>query len=324
MSFSYHHIKIIVPGGLNTDIIGLGVRELLGPGELTLGGELHIGPGGKSRNIAQMAAAFAGRGRVAMIGRSSKDPYGLWKPPVRALIKAGVNTDFIKISDFRKTKKYPGIALIPVNRQGENQIYVLPGVNADFSAGDIDDAGALFAGGQSKILALSLEIPLAAAVHAVKKAVRNNIKVVLDPGGIDRNADYSGLLKQKIFLIKPNEHEAGILTGVKVSDFKTAGMAARRLFRKGIQNVMITHGKHGAYLFTGSTAFRLPVPRIRLRGRSDATGCGDQVMAVLCAELSAGRTLPEAARAAILAGTLQFYRVGIQPVSRKEIARYLK
>ena len=34
------NIKVIVIGGLNTDIIGLGVRELLGAGELTLGGEL--------------------------------------------------------------------------------------------------------------------------------------------------------------------------------------------------------------------------------------------------------------------------------------------
>jgi sugar/nucleoside kinase (ribokinase family) len=45
---------IIVPGGLNTDIVGMGVEKLLAPGELALGGKLKIGPGGKARNMAQM------------------------------------------------------------------------------------------------------------------------------------------------------------------------------------------------------------------------------------------------------------------------------
>jgi len=77
---------IIVPGGLNTDIVGLGVEKLLAPGELTLGGKLKIGPGGKARNMAQMGAVYLGDGTVAMIGRSSKDPFGLWKIPMQSLI----------------------------------------------------------------------------------------------------------------------------------------------------------------------------------------------------------------------------------------------
>jgi hypothetical protein len=41
---------VIVPGGLNTDIVGLGVDRLISAGELTLGGKLMIGPGGKARS----------------------------------------------------------------------------------------------------------------------------------------------------------------------------------------------------------------------------------------------------------------------------------
>lgn len=85
---------IIVPGGLNTDIIGMGVEKLLSPGELTLGGELKIGPGGKARDMAQMAAAYLGESTVAMIGRSSKDPFGLWEIPLQSLSDAGVDTTF--------------------------------------------------------------------------------------------------------------------------------------------------------------------------------------------------------------------------------------
>ncbi len=48
------NFSVIVPGGLNTDILDLGVDRLLSPGELTLGGKVNIGSGGKSRNMAQM------------------------------------------------------------------------------------------------------------------------------------------------------------------------------------------------------------------------------------------------------------------------------
>ena len=89
-------LRIIVPGGLNTDLIGLGVDHLLGPGELTLGGSFHIGPGGKARNMAQMAATWLGSDTVAMIGKTVRDPYGLWRVPVDALVEAGVNTDYIR------------------------------------------------------------------------------------------------------------------------------------------------------------------------------------------------------------------------------------
>lgn len=38
-------VKIIVPGGLHTDITASKVERLLGPGEYTTGQELKIGPG---------------------------------------------------------------------------------------------------------------------------------------------------------------------------------------------------------------------------------------------------------------------------------------
>ena len=82
-------LRAIVIGGLNTDIIGLNVNNLAGPGELVFGEELVIGPGGKSRNMAQMIAAYCGKNTVAMIGKTCKDPYNLWKAPYQALKDAG-------------------------------------------------------------------------------------------------------------------------------------------------------------------------------------------------------------------------------------------
>jgi ribokinase len=310
---------IIVPGGLNTDIVGLGVEKLLAPGELTLGGKLKIGPGGKARNMAQMAAAYLGDGTVAMIGRSSKDPFGLWKIPVQSLKDAGVDTTFIKILDFDEAgQKYPGIALIPVDEKGRNQIYVLPGVNEDFSTQDVEEARELFENkGKKKILLLALEIPMETAKYCMQKAASNGIRVVLDPGGI--SAPAAEIFDEKIFLLKPNEHETKILTGLPVDDFESAKKASDILLSKGIQNVLITHGAEGAYLFNREVSLHIRVPHDEDSTVLDETGCGDQVTAIVASGLAEGRDLIEAAELAIRAGTLQFTKAGIQPVSRQEL-----
>lgn len=312
--------RIIVVGGLNTDIVAAGVDELLGPGELSRSGELFIGPGGKSSNIASMAACLLGPECVFMVGKTSKDPYGLWEVPVKALQEAGVNTDHVAIEDTEQTGKFPGIALIPVNKQGENQIYCIPGINDDFSPSDLDRAEPLFEASADKgILALTLEMPLDTAVHAVRKARSHGLRVVLDPGGISHEQDVRGLLREGIYCIKPNEHEAKILTGIDVVDLPTAERAARQLQDSGIRNVLVTHGSRGAYLFGSKLSEHIPSPSPESQGEADATGCGDQATAALCSEILKGRTVRDAARLAVLAGTLQFLRRGIQPVRTEEL-----
>jgi len=312
---------IIVPGGLNTDIIGLGVEKLLAPGELTLGGKLKIGPGGKARNMAQMAAAYLGEGTVAMIGRSSKDPFGLWEIPMQSLNDAGVDTTFIKILSFDEAgQKYPGIALIPVDEKGRNQIYVLPGVNEDFSTQDVEEAQELFSDeGKKKILLLALEIPMETAKYCIEKAASNGIRIVLDPGGM--SAPAAEIIDEKIFLLKPNEHETKILTGLPVDDFESAKKAADILLSKGLQNVLITHGAEGAYLFNRDVSLHIRVPDVEDSAVHDETGCGDQVTAIVASGLAEGRDFIEAAELAVRAGTLQFNKAGIQPVSRQELLK---
>ncbi len=312
--------SLIVVGGLNTDIVAAGVDELLGPGELSRSGEILIGPGGKSSNIARMSARLLGRERVFMIGKTSKDLFGLWEVPVKALREAGVITDHVLVEDQAKSGKFPGIALIPVNRSGQNQIYCIPGINDDFRPEDVDRADCLFKEASDEgILVLTLEMPLDTAAHAIRKAGESGLRVVLDPGGISPTQDVEALLQAGVYCIKPNEHEAKILTGVEVVDLPSAERAARNLLDRGVRNVLITHGSQGAYLFNADRADQIPVPPFSMETETDETGCGDQATAVLCSETLRGRPIDEAARAAVYAGTLQFHRRGIQPVHPEEL-----
>ncbi len=319
---SLEQICAVVAGGLGTDIFGLELERLVGPGELEFGGRLHIGAGGKSRNIAQMLAVLLGESRVAMVGRTSRDPLGLWRVPVEALEQAGVNVRFVKIMPFEAGGKFPQVALIAVDRQGNNQIYVLPGINEDFSAGDIEEAVPAFqaATANGGLLVLSLELPTATAVAAIRQANACGLKVAFDPGGIQTGISYDKLLAHDIYLIKPNEHEAEILTGIKVTGEDTARQAARCFLERGIRNVLITMGADGACLLGENLDLHIPAPRLALGQARDETGCGDQTMAALCASLLQGDDLATAAGAAVLAGTLQFHRAGIVPVTRAELA----
>ncbi len=319
----FEQISVVVVGGVATDIFGLGFQRLAGRGELSYGGSLRIGAGGKSRNIAHMIASLLGMNRVAMIGRTSSDPFNLWRVPMDALESVGVNCQFIKVLSYEQTGKFPTVALIPVDKNGSNQIYVLPGINAEFPLELIEESLTVFkeAARNNGLLALSLELPLNAALASIKQANQCNLPVLLDPGGIDHSNDLTELLQQEIFLIKPNEHEALILTGIEIVDFASAKLAAKKLLNRKIKNVLITHGVNGAYLVNKQLAVHIKLPNYNGGQEKDETGCGDQTMAALCASLQSGNTIERAAEIAILAGTVQFYKAGIVPITQEELRK---
>lgn len=317
-------LAFIVAGGLNTDLIASGVPALVGPGELALGGKLQVRAGGKSRNVANLLAAYLGGDRVAMLGRTCRDAFGLWKPPMDALHAAGVDTSHVTVVDAAHDGAFPGVALIPVTSSGRNQIYVVPGANADFSPADVDTAAALFAraAGAGGMLVLSLEVPMPTVLHAMAVARAHDLRVALDPGGIDEATDVETLLAHPPDILKPNEHEAALLTGVTVHDDASARQAVTVLHARGVARVLVTRGANDAWCAEGGVVTRVVVPTVPRDSAGDETGCGDQTMAVLCAELFLGRAFTEACDLAVMAGALQFTHVGVTPLSRADVLSF--
>jgi ribokinase len=310
-------VPLLVVGALNTDLLGIGVPALLNAGELGFGGTLRVAPGGKGRNIAQMIAAFP-EADVRMLGKTGKDPYGLWKPPLEALKSAGVST----VAILTDERLMPGIALIPVDQKGKNQIYVLPGANDHFSSDDIESSRNIFEEVRALhgSVVLSLEIPFPTALKVVSIAREMHITLLIDPGGMQNTIDYSPMLQKGISLLKPNVHEARALSGIEVRDFESAKNAASKLRSFGIEHVLITAGADGAYLFGPTVERHIPAPTLQTASeQTDETGCGDQVMAVLSYCLAIGMDMERAASAAIAAGSLQYRRAGVQPLSFDEL-----
>lgn len=314
-------ICLIVIGEMNTDIVVTGLPHFPKAGELVNGEELFIGPGGKSRNIAAMAGTLMPAGSVAMVSKTSKDKYGLWQEPLESLKRAGVNTEFVEVVPEDKTSELPGFALILVDADGNNQIIGAPGITRSFGVDDIDKADGLFqeVANSHGFMAFIGNCPIATAEHAIDKATALGIKVVFDPGGADDLKSLIPLLEKGLYLFKPNEHEAKTITGIHIRDFASAKQAAGKLMDIGVENVLITAGAKGAYLFCQNTEKHITIPTVKLGGVKDETGCGDQTMAAICAFLQEGKSLEQASELAVLAGTLQFHRQGIQPVERAEL-----
>lgn len=315
--------KVIVFGSLNTDIVVSGIEQFPQPGHHTYGKDLTIAAGGKSRNVAHMTGELLGQGTVAMIGVTAQDQYGMWKIPIDALDSVGVSTEYV--TQLEGTDKLPGVAIVVVNTKGENEIFVIPGVNHDLNETHVDKAQKLFekVGKDNGYLCLSLEAPANIIAYAAKKGDEHGVKVILDPGGVKLNVDYSALLNDRLFLIKPNEHETKILTGVEVTDMESALEAAQFFQDKGIENVLITVGSKGAYLVTPNEQLHLPIPNLDIPDAAkDETGCGDQALAGLVASLAEGDDIVSAAKKAVIAGTLQFYKPGVTPITKKEFEKY--
>ena len=249
--------KIVVIGSANTDMVVKSAKLPL-PGETLLGGTFFMNAGGKGANQA-VAAARSG-GNVTLIAKVGNDIFG--KQTIEGLQKENINTDYVFVDDTAPS----GTALIMVNDEGENCIVVAPGANAKLLPDDIEKVKNI-AG--AEIILMQLEIPMETITVVAKIAKANNQKVIINPAPAQKLDDE---LLNGLFLITPNETEASLLTGITVVDEETASQAAVIFLNKGVQNVIITLGKQGAYFQNENLKLRIPAPVVLAM---DTTAAGD-------------------------------------------------
>jgi ribokinase len=112
-------VELTVVGSINLDLVAR-VERLPRAGETVSGSDFQRFPGGKGANQAVAAARL--RAQVRMVGAVGEDP--LSDEALAGLQSAGVELDVRRIGAT-------GIALILVADDGENQIVVVPGANAE-------------------------------------------------------------------------------------------------------------------------------------------------------------------------------------------------
>ena len=297
--------KIVVIGSTNTDMVISGKR-LPVPGETISDGRFMMTPGGKGANQAVAVARLsAKRGSCVFIAKVGDDLFG--RDTARRMHSEGV------VARLVVDKAEPsGTALILVDSKGQNVISVALGANGTLSLKDvapfrreIENASALV---------MQLETPVETVAWAAKVAHDARVSVILNPAPARK---LPRTLYPLIDWITPNETEAELLTGVKVTDAASAAKATAALMKRGVGHVIITMGSKGVYC--GDCGKLFPCRRVKA---VDSVAAGDTFNGAFAVALAEGKGCADAIDFAQKAAAISVTRPGAQPSIpyRKEIA----
>jgi ribokinase len=253
--------RLTVVGSVNLDLVAR-VERMPRPGETLTGATLERIPGGKGANQAVAAARLGAD--VRFVGCVGRDPFAQ---------EALVNLRDLDV-DIRPVDAPTGIALILVAADGENQIVVVPGANAEVNlvTGCYKVSGAVLC---------QLEIPDTAVEQARAQAAWLCI-----------NAAPARRLVVDADLVVVNRYE-----------LEAVGE------QRGL--VAVTLGEEGAVLLEDQEEVaRARAPRV---DALDGTAAGDAFTACLVVSLLEGRDREAALRRACAAGAIAASRFGAQP-----------
>jgi ribokinase len=290
---------IVVLGSLNMDFV-VQVERLPAPGETTLGHGFRMIPGGKGANQACAAGKLARSARVCMIGRVGADPFA-------DHLKASLAAAGVDVTSVMGTRDTPtGVALIWVERSGQNSIVVAAGANGRVTESDIASWHNHWS--DARCALFQLETPLPAVQAAMQAARSHGALTILDPAPAQAEA---AQLLPFADIVTPNETEACILLGRPPARVEAAQAAemARALRQLGARAVVLKLGDQGCYYQDGQVSLVSEGFRVEA---VDTTAAGDTFNAGLAVALAEGMGMSEALRFANAAAAISVTRPGAQ------------
>ena len=287
---------VVVAGSLNMDFV-VSVERLPAPGETVLGRDFQMIPGGKGANQACAAGKLAsGKFPVRMIGRVGYDVFA-------DHLKASLAAAGVDVSSVHATKaQATGVALIWVERGGQNSIVVASGANHELAAADVEAMRRVFRG--ASLALFQLETPLATVSAALRVAREEGLTTMLDPAPAQ---PLGRATLEQVDILTPNETEALILLGrppARVSPDEAHSLASA-LRDLGPRDVVLKLGDRGCW-WKGMLieAFHVEV--------RDTTAAGDTFNAALAVALAENKPMADALRFANAAAALSATRMGAQ------------
>ncbi|MBI4878118.1 MAG: bifunctional hydroxymethylpyrimidine kinase/phosphomethylpyrimidine kinase [Planctomycetes bacterium] len=122
------------------------------------------------------------------------------------------------------------------------------------------------------------------------------------------------------YMVKANLDEIGSSFGVDVSRPGAADDFARSLLDQGIEWVLLTNGKSGAWLHARHGRCGVRAPRVR---EINPVGSGDAMLGAVAGGIDAGLDLVEAVRVGAAAGAANAARLGVCDFTLEEVEALL-
>lgn len=301
---------VVVVGSVNLDLVTMGKRIPL-PGETVKGEKFQTFHGGKGANQAVGVARLGYP--VSMMAKVGDDDFG--RRLRLGLRSAGVNVRAVATAEATAS----GVALIAVDRKGQNSITVVPGANDQLLPRDLEKSLPQLR--SAGIILTQLEIPMESVEYLCSVAQRFQVPLMLDPAparSIPRK-----MLRQVAYLT-PNETEACVLCGAAPGDLTvaTVGRFAASLLG-GASNVIVKMGKQGAWLATADGSAKM-ISAFKVKAL-DSTAAGDAFNAGVAVGMMQGMDLTQAVRYGAAVGALCTTRAGAQPSmpTASEVSQFL-
>jgi len=250
---------------------------------------------------------------VRMIGRVGYDVFG-------DHLKASLASAGVDVSAVHATQSAPtGVALIEVDKGGQNSIVVASGANHALARSEAETMRAVVRG--SRFVLFQLESPLDTVAAALAVARQEGARTILDPA--PARALEPDLLAQ-VDLLTPNETEAQILLGLPRGrvDCADAPALGRALRERGPRAVIVKLGDQGCCYVGPEGEFFGPPFAV---SAVDATAAGDTFNGALAVALAEDRPIDAALRFANAAAALSVTRLGAQASAptRAEVEQFL-
>jgi ribokinase len=286
-------MKILVIGSSNTEMIFL-APGIPAAGETILGSSFSMSPGGRGLNQA-IATARAG-GKVVYIGRTGNDLFG--EQVIKVLQQDKIDTSYL----IKDKTMASGVSSIVVDARGESGITITPGANVNLSDKDLLKARSVIR--SSDIVLLQLDIPIETVRFAADLARSAGARVILNPAPA---LPVSDELLKSISILTPSASQAEILTGITITDERSAELAGRILLERGLNRVIITLRSKGAMVIDNGGAEH--VPGFELQS-VDSSVVNDVFNGALVVALAEGKNFYEAVLFANAAAAISTSRQG--------------
>jgi ribokinase len=287
---------VAVVGSINVDLAGFG-SPLPRPGETVVGSDFSLVLGGKGAN--QAIAAVRASAPTYLIGAVGEDTF-------RDMTLTLLAADGVDVSAVRITEGATGIAHIRVDTvTGQNNIMIIPNANARLTPDDVEASLRALRDRVSVVL-VQLEIPLSVVERVAEVCAASDLQLVLDPAPAQ---PLPSKVWRGVSVVKPNELEAEVLTGIAVTDRSSAERAGQWFLAHGAALVVITQGERGAIVIGGEDVAEYPAFPVT---PVDTTAAGDAFAGAFGASLARNAPVSEAVRRGLAAGALA---VGVRGAS---------